>query len=66
MPEEVSGSDVPAGDIATAIMHVDGLLRRARAAAAGGGECCRRHSTYYSALTGSTRRSRTYSRPSNS
>jgi hypothetical protein len=32
-----SGSDAPAGDVVTAIMHVDGLLRRAHAAADGGG-----------------------------
>jgi hypothetical protein len=36
MPGEVSSSEAPVGDIATAIMHVDGLLRRAHAAAAGG------------------------------
>jgi hypothetical protein len=36
MPEVTSGSDAPVGDIATAIMHVDALLRRAHAEAAGG------------------------------
>jgi hypothetical protein len=36
MPGEVIGSEAPAGDIATAIMHIDGLLRRAHAAAADG------------------------------
>jgi hypothetical protein len=36
MPEEAGSSDAPAGDIATAITHIDGLLRRAHAEAAGG------------------------------
>jgi hypothetical protein len=35
---DVSGSETPAGDIATAIMHVDGLLRRAHAAAVDSGQ----------------------------
>jgi hypothetical protein len=36
MPEEASSSDAPAGGIATAVTHIDGLLRRAHAEAAGG------------------------------
>lgn len=35
MPETISGSDAPVGDIATAITHLDALLRRTHAAAAG-------------------------------